>query len=331
MHVRSRRLRSMHAAVLLTLVFAAFAAAGAGTAEAKSKPKAKALTTVGCGFETGALQFSSLARLAPSSTARTVGKGREKNTKHISGDTEIPASQLPATSSSFEVTIPVWFHVVAAAKTKPKGWLSDSQVAEQMNVLNLAFAGVYGGADTGFRFRLEGVTRTINADWFAQETFAQEVEMKSALKRGGSTTLNIYSTSGGGFLGWAYLPHIVVYQQYQVLDGVVIHHGSLPGGSVKNFNLGHTATHEVGHYLGLEHTFEFGCSGHGDYVRDTPYEATPTSGCPIGKDTCPAEGVDPIHNYMDYSFDKCYSEFTAGQATREQQQWLHWRVKHGYK
>ena len=53
----------------------------------------------------------------------------------------------------------------------------------------------------------------------------------------------------------------------------------------------------------------------------------PTSGCPSGKDTCPEPGLDPIHNYMDYSYDTCYNQFTAGQAARMQQQWLHWRVK----
>jgi hypothetical protein len=111
---------------------------------------------------------------------------------------------------------------------------------------------------------------------------------------------------------------------------VVIHFGSMPGGHIKNFNLGHTATHEVGHYLGLAHTFDQGCDGHGDYIDDTPAMSVPTSGCPLGKDTCPEPGVDPIHNFMDYSWDSCYSEFTPDQATRMQQQYLFWRVKHGY-
>ena len=79
----------------------------------------------------------------------------------------------------------------------------------------------------------------------------------------------------------------------------------------------------------MTHTFEQGCGGHGDYVDDTPSEATPTTGCPAGKDTCPAPGDDPIHNYMDYSYDSCYTQFTAGQADRGQQQYLHWRVQHG--
>ena len=253
---------------------------------------------------------------------------KEKNLSGIVSETEVPKGS----GGGFlgRATIPVYFHVVAAGKSLNKGWVSDSQVSQQIAVLNTTFSGGRGGVDTGFRFALAGVTRTVNTEWFAQETFEAEVEMKSALQQGDATALNLYSTSGGGFLGWAYLPKIVISDQFQVLDGVVIHYASMPGGSFVPYNLGFTAAHEAGHWLGLYHTFDFGCGGHGDYVADTPDMSIPTSGCPAGKDTCPQAGVDPIHNYMDYSNDACYTEFSAGQADRMHKQYSHWRVQHGY-
>ena len=262
-----------------------------------------------------------------SSTARGSEDGRARA---IVPDSQIPDGKQPAVPSSFSATIPVWFHVLAKSTRAKDGWVSDRQIHDQIAVLNSAFAGGYGGPDTGFRFELAGITRTVNARWHDMATLADELEAKSTLRRGGAATLNMYSTSIS--LGFAYYPKIVAggYGGYHDLDGVVIHFGSMPGGHIRNFNLGHTATHEVGHYLGLAHTFDQGCTGHGDYVADTPAMSVPTSGCPLGKDTCPEPGLDPIHNFMDYSWDSCYTQFTPDQTTRMQQQYLFWRVKHGY-
>ena len=262
--------------------------------------------------------------------ARGGDPGREREFRGITPSTEIPAGEQPATSTSFAATIPVWFHVLAAGTGARDGWVSDRQLTQQLQVLNEAYAGSYGGEPTGFRFEHAGTTRTVNPEWFAMETFEVEQEAKAALRRGDATTLNMYINSGAGFLGWAYYPSIVAGEPYQVLDGAVVHFGSLPGGKIRNYNLGHTATHEVGHWLGLAHTFEQGCTGHGDHVEDTPAQASPTSGCPIGRDSCSSPGADPIHNFMDYSYDSCYSQFTAGQSARAQAQYLHWRVSHGY-
>ena len=126
--------------------------------------------------------------------------------------------------------------------------------------------------------------------------------------------------------GWATFPKDAHSQVH--MDGVVIASGSMPGGLIEDFNLGFTATHEVGHWAGLYHTFQNGCSTEGDGVADTPAQRFPTSGCPEGQDSCPTDpGLDPIHNYMDYSDDPCYTEFSADQSTRMTQQWLYYRAQ----
>jgi Pregnancy-associated plasma protein-A len=206
--------------------------------------------------------------------------------------------------------------------------VTQAQIDEQIAVLNLSFGGFYGGANTRFAFRLAGVTRTVNAEWFAAGPGSPAARaMKQALTRGVPGALNYYSTTAGPYLGWAYLPGLTPSRQY--LDGIVVDWESMPGTSstyAGRYDLGFTATHEAGHWLGLEHTFFGGCNAKGDFVDDTPPMKVPTSGCPAGKDTCPEPGLDPIHNYMDYSYDSCYFEFTAGQSARMQDHYLHFRA-----
>jgi hypothetical protein len=238
---------------------------------------------------------------------------------------ELPASAKGKGGPSFRATVPVWFHVVHAGGV---GNISQTVIDEQMNVLNLAFGGFYGGVNTGFRFRLAGVTRTDNAAWhFAGPTTKEERDMKRALHRGGWDTLNLYATTAGAYLGWAYFPGLPESQQY--LDGIVVDWESMPGASSRyagRFDLGHTGTHEAGHWVHLHHTFNGGCNHWGDYIDDTPKQRVPTSRCPVGQDTCSEPGLDPIHNYMDYSDDPCYNQFTADQRTRMQDAWLHFRA-----
>jgi hypothetical protein len=204
------------------------------------------------------------------------------------------------------VSIPVAFHVIY--DSAGAGNVPESQLDEQIRVLNQDFRG------SGFSFYKKSVDRTKSDTWFAMGYGGNEYYAKKKLAIDPANTLNFYTANlGMGLLGWAYLPWS--FEESHYMHGVVVHYASLPGGSFTNYNGGQTGTHEIGHYLGLYHTFDGGCAD-GDYCADTPAEESPARGCPVGRDTCVSAGEDPIHNYMDYSYDSCMYEFSADQGTR---------------
>ena len=126
----------------------------------------------------------------------------------------------------------------------------------------------------------------------------------------------------GDLLGWATFPQ--EYERNPTNDGVVLLTGSMPGGNAAPYNRGDTGTHEVGHWLGLYHTFQGGCTKRTTSSR-TLRPSVAGYGCPEGRDSCRAEGVDPIDNFMDYSDDACMDRFTSGQAERMSSQWATFR------
>lgn len=165
----------------------------------------------------------------------------------------------------------------------------------QLEQLNSDYAG------TGFNFTLMDIDWTVNSGWAKDQ---DTLNMRRQLRRGGYNALNLYfQNSFEG--GYCYFPKQVVRGSNDFYrDGCYISMLTVPGGSSETFSGGKVATHEVGHWLFLYHTFQDGCSGEGDEVDDTPAEdhRAGAQGCPTGSDTCSSlPGLDPIHNHMTYT------------------------------
>ena len=205
--------------------------------------------------------------------------------------------------------IPVAVHVIRYDDGSHD--VEDSQIYEQMEVLSESLA------DQNFQVELISIDRTDNTAWSTHSYGTpEENEMKGTLAIDPISTFNWYLCDlQGGLLGYATFPFM--YPEDSYMHGVVLHSGSLPGGSLPpEYNTGDVGVHEAGHYIGLYHTFQGGCVEPGDEVDDTPYSASPNWDCPEGLDTCPQEGEDPIHNYMSYNNGQCMDHFTPGQSER---------------
>lgn len=282
-----------------------------------------AFSLVGCAGSTGVvaddLSGLTTGRVRCSTEAPTANAMQQIEAANEAFKSRVSKAQLASI-----VTIPVYVHVITSATGA--GDVSNTAIANQIAVLNNAYSTATGGAETNIRFNLVSTDRTANATWWTcQPGTTAETQMKSALRKGTKGALNLYlNNMGGGLLGWATFPWD--YAANPSKDGVVCLYSSVPGGSAAPYNLGDTATHEVGHWLGLYHTFQGGCNGTGDAVSDTPAEKSSAFGCPTGRDTCPSKaGVDPITNFMDYTDDSCMFKFTQGQSDRIGNMWIQYR------
>lgn len=228
-----------------------------------------------------------------------------------------PQARHAAMIGPSAVTVKINWQVIT--KNDGTGGVSNRQLRRQLKVLNDSYSGLTGGADTRFSFVTNQIIRTANTNWWNWNPNTDDAPAKNALHKGSKRVLNVYIANlGGGLLGYATFTGGPVK-----LDGVVILNQSLPGGSAAPFNEGDTLTHESGHWFGLFHTFQGGCSTPNDFVADTPQQDNGPNKflCDTTLDTCSAPGSDPVHNFMNYSDDPCLNRFTVGQASRMSAEW----------
>ncbi|KAF3936014.1 Ulilysin [Dactylella cylindrospora] len=231
----------------------------------------------------------------------------------------------PSDDGTRTLKIKVWYHNIYINRTAEGGYISNDDMHKQHKALNDHYAG------TGIYFDLRRTIHTKNATWalHSMDDIQIAQEMKRTLRRGDYGDLNIYLRPLPDYLGWCTFPDDVEPDSDAFWDdGCDVLQTSIPGGPSFPYDEGKTATHEVGHWLGLFHTFQDGCDG-GDLVDDTPAEAGPAFGCPVGRDSCSGPtypGADPIHNFMDYTDDACMNQFSAGQTVRAYQMWDRYRA-----
>lgn len=216
--------------------------------------------------------------------------------------------------------VPVYVHVML--DSAGRGNVTATQISQQIAELNQDYAGGESStaATTNVKFHLAATNRYYNSTWHRD---GSSTTYRSRTRQGGASALNIWLVDFS-YLGIATFPWD--FAANPKIDGIRVQYTSLPGGSATNYNQGKTASHEAGHWFGLYHTFQGGCTTTNDEVSDTPAQSSSTSGCPGGRDSCSLPGLDPIHNYMDYSYDPCYNQFTTGQSTRMNQMWTAYRA-----
>jgi len=236
--------------------------------------------------------------------------------KKTSAEKRFQLSRVPGSDPNSTATLDVYMHVVFTNRTVEGGYIPRDILLKQMEVMNEDYKA------TGISFKLRNITRINSPQWFSRVApgSPEEQKMKRTFRYGDASALNIWSVGfeegdGAGLLGYAKFPSD--YEKEPEDDGVVVLHTTLPGVGPPPYNEGRTLTHEVGHWGGLYHTFESGCSGKGDFIDDTPPQREANYGCPkAGESSCVEGKQDPINNFMNYSDDKCLNQFTDGQRTR---------------
>jgi Pregnancy-associated plasma protein-A len=226
-----------------------------------------------------------------------------------------------------KVVIPVVVNVLYRTAAEN---ISDALIQSQIDVLNkdftatntdfsstpALFAGV--AANVGITFELVTINRksTTKTSWGTRDA------MKKS-KQGGidptspSNTLNLWAcTIGGGILGYAQFPGGTLATDGVVIDSKYIGVTSNSGASYP-YNLGRTASHEVGHWMNLRHIWGDATCG-SDLVSDTPTHNAANYGVPTYPhlSTCTGTPVEMTMNYMDYTDDRGMYMFTNGQKSR---------------
>ena len=233
------------------------------------------------------------------------------------------------------VTIPVVVHVLYRTAAEN---ISDAQIQSQINILNADFArlnsdagrvpSLFAGvaAGSGIQFCLARTDANGNPTTgilrvpTTRTSFGTTGDPIKFASSGGSNAwdtqryLNIWvGTLSNSLLGYAQFPN----SGSASTDGVVVLNTAFgnTGTAAAPFNLGRTATHEVGHWLNLRHIWGDANCGN-DFVTDTPTQQTSNVGCPaFPKPTC-GNTSDQWMNYMDYTDDRCMYMFSAGQVAR---------------
>ena len=206
------------------------------------------------------------------------------------------------------------FYYIYENKHLNKSFIFE-QCILQINNLNKGFNNP--GFKSKIYYRFYDLT-FINNKKYAKDCDKKEKEYKKKFYLNPEHFINVYICPDKNYLGWAYYPYN--WEENNYMYGIVIHPDSLPGSIESNYNLGHTLTHEIGHFFGLDHTFNYNgiCSYIGDDgFSDTPLEKEPSYNCDHEKDTCPNNpGKDPVWNFMDYSYDRCLINFTPQQIKK---------------